>query len=239
MAIAFVNAAQGGQYNNSAGTVSTAAQNVTTGNAMVVFCTQQTATDHTTGTVTDTAGNTYTRVAAATVKNATNGHEITAFYSLNVIGNASNVTTCNFTGAGATGYVSVHALQFSGVATASALDAATATSFNTGAAATSITSGTFSTVQADEVSVSCSRVFVGTAAQTFTFGSEDGNYTIPTNGKDTEGVSAAQYNVFTATKTNTTASMSSVTSLARAISVMTFKGAAAAGGNPWHAYAQQ
>lgn len=128
MAIAFVNAG----YANPGSTASalTQTQNVTTGNALVVFVGWNTS-GVTVTSVTDTAGNTYTPLTQQASSTLAFGQ---AFYALNVTGNASNRVTVNFSGST---FCRVYCLQYSGVATTSAFDEEANTGVTSTSAATS------------------------------------------------------------------------------------------------------
>lgn len=148
MAIAFVGASTALDHTGTpAASVATPALSVTTGNLIVVgvrFAVAGAITG-----VTDTAGNTYVQRATITHSNSTT---IEIWTAENITGNANNVVTATYSPA--TLYWSIFQLEYSGIATSSSLDATSTAQ----SASAPITSGTFSTAQADEVIVSYSDV---------------------------------------------------------------------------------
>ncbi len=207
MSVTFVNAATSPSptFNNVAGGVSNDAQNVTAGNDLVVFATAKSAATDVTGNATcsDTAGNTFVRIAGASGICAVSGMQIIAFRALNCLGNAANVVTCDLGPTGLTNYVSIHVLQF---ATAHTFDTSTKGQLDSGSYATSFTSPAFSTALADAVAVMCGRIDDAIATGlTFTAGS---GFTIPANGTSGDGISAAEYQIYTALQSSVTAGMS-------------------------------
>lgn len=139
MAIAYVDGSTASSGASSASTLALPAINAATGNLIVVF--GQGASQDVTS-VADTAGNTYVQAGSTESGQA-------CFYAMNVIANAANVVTLTF--AASTDYRAGGVVQYSGLATTSAYDAAGA--FTTTAATTTHTTNTATTAQADEVVV--------------------------------------------------------------------------------------
>lgn len=159
MAIAFVNAASG--ISNLGGGTTTSyalpATSLTAGNLIVVCINGQPPdvnSDYVTS-IADTAGNTYTRISGKA--NGSSDARMEVWYAKNVAGNASNIVT--FTLGVSIAYYSGCSVQYSGLDTSAPLDA-TATGNGSG---TSVTSGSFTTIVADEVLVACAAVFNGGA----------------------------------------------------------------------------
>lgn len=117
MAIAFVNRANDG---NTAGatTMAAPATSHTTGNALIAIVYSTWASAASDSTVADTAGNTYTPVAAGVVQQGNNAVEI--FYAYNITGHASNVVTATY--ADTVSYRAITVLQFSGLGTSDPLE---------------------------------------------------------------------------------------------------------------------
>lgn len=164
MAIAYVNGAQ--SYSTFLGTsIAAPATSHTSGNLIVVIgtCRGGDGTDIT--SITDTAGNTYTRITG-TYNSFAGGIEI--WYAKNITGNASNVVTINFNGSYSYRGIRVH--QYSGCDTTSPLDqSAVGTGTSTAPATASVT-----TTQANEVLVGGDGLWL---SQTHTAGT---GYTIRT-----------------------------------------------------------
>ncbi len=140
-AIAYVNSSTKTDFVLATSQAATAL-NVTTGN-MVIGCSQNAVTGDSL-TMTDNASNTYT--ALAVQNRATDDYAVTCFYTLNATGNAALVLT--LTSTGVKNFYNFLVLQYSGVATASALDVT-----NKGAKATSasIQSQAFTTATASQL----------------------------------------------------------------------------------------
>lgn len=119
--IAFVNAT-GANNASSAGTIATPAFSVTAGNTIIVSVSSYTATKQTVSSITDTAGNTYTRCGNREAGDASHDQEV--WVAANILGNASNVVTVTFSGSAAWRYVI--AAQYSGLATSSPYDVGSA-----------------------------------------------------------------------------------------------------------------
>jgi len=143
--------------------------------------------------VSDTAGNTYTAVAASTFVAAIGNLRV--FYAKNITGNASNVITVTLSGGDFTGIV---AHQYSGLHTTSPLD--THTIKTSAVNQTSITSDAWNIVQ--------SGVIFGFATQnanpTYTAGS---NYIL--SGNDGSNAAQGEYRINLTPITGETTSMSS------------------------------
>ncbi len=119
--IAFVNAT-GANDATSALTIATPALSVTAGNTIIVSVSSYTATKRTVSSITDTAGNTYTRCGNQEAGDASHDQEV--WVAANILGNASNVVTVTFSGSAAWRYVI--AAQYSGLATLSPYDVGSA-----------------------------------------------------------------------------------------------------------------
>ncbi len=143
MVIAFVNGAQ--NFLTATGiSIAAPATNHTSANLIVVIgsCGGGDATNIT--SITDTAGNTYTRINGAFDSFAGN---VEIWYAKNIIGNASNIVTTNFNTTYIDRGIRVH--QYSGCDTTAPLDQS---AVGTGASATP-TTASVTTTQADEVIV--------------------------------------------------------------------------------------
>lgn len=115
MAIAVVNRTEG-YAGGSIPSINCAAANHTTGNLIYVWVNTQNG--GVSGTVTDTAGNTYTQIGTPTQENPTGGTNWESqFYAKNITGNASNVV--KFTASGIANYTAIAAYQVSGCDTVS------------------------------------------------------------------------------------------------------------------------
>ncbi len=145
MAYALVNST-GTQYSSGTSIVSSAF-NLTSGNLLVVCATGDNNVD--VSSISDTAGNTFTR--AGTLVTVTNGSSnviwSTIFYVLSATGNASNVVTVNMTGNPSS--ARTFTLQYSGTSGV-ALDV---TGSGTTSNGTTITSGSFSVTNSNNVSI--------------------------------------------------------------------------------------
>lgn len=147
-----------GAENYSAGAVSSLATGstavLTAGDLNVVCLGFLTLDGATVSSVTDTAGNTYS-LAKATFNQGSSVHKVEIWYTLNATGHATNTVTVNLAG-GTTGSVfGLVTAEYSGVATASALDA-TAGSGTDGAL--SVDSEAFTTSQSGELITTCARI---------------------------------------------------------------------------------
>ncbi len=149
MAIAFVNAGNGVNFGGGGFTAMAAgAVSLSAGNTLIASVRfYPGGSDPGAGavtSVTDTAGNTYVR-AVRTYAPPSNGSDVEIWYALNTTANASNVVTFNLNASYA--YWEVNTAQYSGLATSGALDKTA-----TGAAnSTVVTSGAYTTTQADEL----------------------------------------------------------------------------------------
>lgn len=144
MAIVFINAA-GGNATTSASTVASNALSVSAGNTLIVCVTNYTSNGAVVTGITDTAGNTYTRCGATVGGDAQHTQEI--WYASNVIGNASNVVTVQFSALAT--YRTMAVVQYSGLAASNTYDVgSTGTLTPSG---TTHTTTTATTTQADEL----------------------------------------------------------------------------------------
>ncbi len=172
--------------------IGTAAFNASAGNLIVVGC-RNSFSNGMVVTVSDTALNTYTPITSA----SQSGNDLFSnFYAKNITGNATNVVTCHYDNAGQ--YISVQALQYSGASTSAPLDAFASGTATAGSS--SVTSSTFSTVSATEISVCMGAN--SNVSNTYTAGA---GYTL--RGTNT-GLSFTEDQQFTVTKTNVTCSVS-------------------------------
>jgi hypothetical protein len=151
MAIARVNTSL--NFPNSGADLLSTAKSLTAGNAIIVALCIECASTTTLSTVTDTAGNTYTKLART---NLFSFEDVIFCYALNCTGNASNVVTATFNEA--LGYGECFTAQYSGVATVSAQDGTVQS--NSGNSATAST-GSISTANADDVLVAAIKTFSG------------------------------------------------------------------------------
>lgn len=155
MAIARVNFSAPVAWSDAASDTTFAAPafNVTTGNTLIVaaWC-YATAGQSVTG-ITDTAGNTYTKVDH--VFHATDLYRGEFWYAKNIIGNASNVVTATYSATVA--YRAVAVVQYSG------LDSTTPFELTAkGTGSSSATTSTFTTTSPDAVHLLISRLgYVG------------------------------------------------------------------------------
>lgn len=151
MAIAYVNSGAGGVDTVAGTSISASAISAITGNFIVVSVRAYSIKDNFVSSVTDTAGNTYTK--ATSILQSGDGLEL--WYAYNITGNASNVITANLDGSYRYRYII--AAQYSGVYTGGDPLDVTATGGHAGGSA-SITSGTFTTTQADELVVASATI---------------------------------------------------------------------------------
>lgn len=124
--------------------LSATAKSTTTGNALIVFVKWENAASEQVTSVTDTAGNTYTQITEFTHSSGTEPAGA-LFAAYNITGNASNVTTVNFSAAPAILYSRVMVEEFSGLATSSVEDGTVQTNSGTG---TSYSTSNITTSQA-------------------------------------------------------------------------------------------
>jgi hypothetical protein len=120
-------------------TITLPATSHTTGNCIVVFTRDSTLIP---STITDTAGNTYTKLA----ENTTQDPHMSVWIAKNITGNASNVISLNFSGS--TAYVWGYSIEYSGLDASSPEDTY---GTNTQTATTDCQSSSLSTAQSSEV----------------------------------------------------------------------------------------
>jgi hypothetical protein len=228
MAIAYVNSGTGRDYSGpSSAALTAAATSLTTGNAIIVGARFYDPTGTVTvSSVTDTAGNTYIQGPPKFASGT--GEHLVIWHALNVTGHASNVVSVNLSAA--VQFWGVVTAQYSGIATSSAYDT-TATALNGGA---TMTTGAFTTAQAEEVIFAVAQV--ANTGQTWTAGS---GYTI--RAQDASNVTVVQDKIVLAIQTGVTTSIDcSDAGTTKSMLVATFKAAAGGGGgtpNPWYYYA--
>jgi hypothetical protein len=229
MAITGINSGHGSDYTGGApSSLTAAATSLTTGNDIIVGARWFNPGGGTTVvSVTDTAGNTY--VPGPAKFDSGSGEQLVILGAFNVTGHASNVVSVNLS-AGVQ-YWGVLTRQYSGLAALSAYDA-TATDATFG---TTLTSGAFTTAQADELIICLAQV--ANTGTTWTAGS---GYAIQV--QDASQVTVFQDQIVSSIQTGVTAALtSSDGSSSKSLLVATFKAAAGGGGtaNPWYYYAQQ
>jgi hypothetical protein len=218
MAIAFVNSAEGHDYTGAAGgSIAAAALNVTTGNLLVASIRGNDSSATGVSSLTDTASNTWTRATSILSNDGIVGHEL--WYCKNATGNASNVVTANFSGVPT--YRGIVVAQYSGVDTSAPLDA-TATGKTSGAS--TVSSGSLSTVQADEVLIAA-----GTYENTFSLTwTADTGFTIDI--QDSQTALMLSRKIVSSTQSGITITNTISTSEPQSIVVATFKAAGGGGG---------
>ncbi len=223
MAIAYVNSTSGADFGGGGFTnLTTAAFSVSAGNLIVAGMRVYRSTDPGSGavsSVTVTDGNTYVR-AVRTYFPASDGSDVEIWYAENIGGHATNVVSFNMNNSNYQ-YWSVVAAQYSGLATSSALDT---TATGSQASGTSVTSGAFTTTQADEVLISI-QTYDAATGQVWTQGS---GYTDRIN--DTAEVLMLQDKIVSAIQTTVTASASIPVSRNLTQAVATFKAPGGGGG---------
>lgn len=202
----------------TAATASTVTYTSTAGSLLVVGCSQN-VNNTSTLTVSDSAGNTWTQAGTYST-GATGTHESAMFY----VANASAVTsvTCTWSGS-ISGRVDVTLYEFTGADTSSPLDT-TVNSANSGTG-TSLTSGTFTTANANDALV----YWVSTAGNPGTW-TPGAGYSFNTNGNGARG--AMQAEIVSSIQTSQTTSMSWVNSLSSDSVFAAFKAASGGGGGP-------
>lgn len=153
MPIAYVNGTSNSDVDTPATTLALPALSVTTGNCIVLVIVGRDATagDRAVSSISDTAGNSYSRLGAQ-YDNATYTARAEIWAAFNITGNASNVITVTYGGTCNERYVC--AAQLSGVATSSAHDTGYAPAGNTDAA-TPYTTTAATTAAANEWVIGC------------------------------------------------------------------------------------
>ena len=218
-AIAYVNAASHDTGGVGGTQVSAPATSHTTGNLLYVTVMMDTYCGGRTVSVSDTASNSYTQIGTVLDSGFTCQAQ---FYAKNITGNANNVVAATWSLESA--HLAISVLQFSGVDSASPLDASAT---GTATSATLVTSGTFSTATANQVLVAGGASY--DYSRTWT---ADTGYTIPSGASTEYAVSTAQYQIVSSTQNNVTADLTvSSSSAALSIMVATFK-EASGGGSP-------
>lgn len=172
MAIAFVSTGSGNGSSAST-TLALSAINLASGN--FVCATFKSEGGVTLSSVADTAGNTYTLLTGTTY--AVGDAALTGAYAMNTASHATNVVTGTFSGSAS--WRQGGCIQYSGVATTSALDVQ---GYNSATSGTAVSSGAVTTTQNDEVCVGfvgsytgetySSRLINGAAANTRVTGSD-------------------------------------------------------------------
>lgn len=219
MAIAFVNSTTGGNSSGSpVATIAAAAASHTAANCLAVSVSWY-AAGVTISSVTDTAGNTYTARTRVDVPGYDDRLQI--FYAYNISGNASNVVTATFSASAP--YVAIAVEQYSGILT-------TGTPYDTEASGTdnlttqTLTSGAFTTSQADEL------IYVALYAPNPTSLTAGSGYTLRENlfNGSSAGV---EDKIVASIQTSVTATATTQVLVSRwAIAVATFKATVGGGG---------
>lgn len=120
-----------GAIDSDTSSLAAAAKSTTTGNFLVVYIKWENAAQPVVTSVTDTAGNTYAELVE--FSHPTGSEPSGAlYYAANITGNASNVTTVNFSAGPSVLYSRVIVEEFSGVATSSVTDGSTLTNSGSG-----------------------------------------------------------------------------------------------------------
>jgi macrolide-specific efflux system membrane fusion protein len=148
MAITRVNFQVGGP--GSGASVATSAGSHTATNTVIAVVSWEGSGTLT--SVTDTAGNTYTK---KTERRQTAADAVQVAYAFNITGNAANVVTANFSGT--IDFSSIRALQYSGLTTTDPFDVEAGGN----GSSTAATSGSVSTNQADELLINAAVNFGG------------------------------------------------------------------------------
>lgn len=215
MAIAFVSGtATATSQNGSASSIASTAQSHTTGNLIVVGVRWLRSSSQDSNTPTDTAGNTYALISQVD----RSSDRIEMWYAYNVTGNASNVVTVTFTAAAT--YRVIGVVEFSGVLTAS--DPKDQAPTGGGAAATSVSTGSFTPAESNEVSIAWSQC--ANIPNTWT---PDTSYTSAVQDSDT--ICMMQYLINPATSSQTVTATTGG-GQTKSILAVTFKQASGGGG---------
>jgi hypothetical protein len=210
--------ATGSNYSGSTtSSLTTAAFNSTGSNFVVVGVRYNQDSGETISSVTDTAGNTYQLASGAVDTFA--GARMELWYAMNATSHASNVVTVNM--GAAVDYWTVNVAAYSGMATASAFDAVA--TGQEGSGGNDVTTGTFTTAQADELIVGVSAI---TVSGTWSVGT--GLTTIRV--QDGLSVVALADAIVSSIQTGVTATMTNTSTTSKHLVVATFKAAAAASG---------
>lgn len=215
-----------GGTNAGATTASSAAFSASNGNLLVVAVRGFVAVASITG-VTDTAGNTFTQIPGSSVFSSGLAGA-TMFYAKNITGNAANVVVGHFNTSAAANGICVW--QVLGALTTSPLDTS---SFGTASAASTVTSGSYSTGQSTEIV--CVMATSNTTGLTF---SGQSGYTLDSNGFPT-GVGGqycgAEHIIFNSTQNAITSSMGLSPAENAILTLAAFKAAPVAAGSvrPW------
>lgn len=139
MAITRVSFAKGGVAGTGSATLTTTPFSAVAGNTIIVLVRTSTITTGSVSSVTDTAGNTYTRIGASTQFAA----GLFAYAASNITANASNIVTATMDASHT--FCWVAAIQYSGTNLA-----VTATATSSNVAATDLVTNSFSTAAANE-----------------------------------------------------------------------------------------
>lgn len=219
--IAYVGSTSGDNYSGSTTTTPAAsAFSVSTGHAIIVGIRYVRTAAEAVSSCSDTASNTYQSAGAS----VNDGFDtiLELWYALGVTANASNVVTCTMSAAVA--YWGVVAADYSGIATTSAFDQAATGVENSGGV--TVTSGSFTTTQADELIVGVAQTNILDA----TWSTGTGLSTIRVQG--TSNITMLADAIVSTIQTGATATMSNSASNAKTLAVATFKAAAVTPSSP-------
>lgn len=203
---------------SAATSIACPAISTTTGNLLVIFF-RQSGNTNLPSSVADTAGNTFHGNGQADISGV-GGDAITHYYAYNITGNASNVVTVTW--GGNESFRAITCLEFSGVGSSDPLDQVVTTRQSS---STSITSGSVTTTQNDEIIA----IGVGTGSTSATY-TPDTGYTLgPTvTSKD----AASEYKVVSSIQGGITPAMSADVTTNWGMVVATFKSNSGGGGTP-------
>jgi len=148
-ALAFVNCKGAGSAGSSVSTLQSGAISATAGNAVYIYAVFKAACGASTLTVSDLDSDTFTAIGSK-VANASGAMCSYMWYCKNLVGNASEKYTVNWTGGGSAP-LSFSVIQFSGQDTSSPFDQTATPGF--GNVATTATTGTWTTTSANEIMV--------------------------------------------------------------------------------------
>jgi hypothetical protein len=186
--------------------------NVASGNLLVCGTRQGTDTTNPTS-ITDTAGNTFTRITGS--NSASGANLTTLWYAKNATANASDTITANWGGAGEA-YASIHCIQYSGASTSAPLDQSTN---GTGSTTCQVNSAAFTTTVANEAIVAT--FLTGSLSNTFSNSCQSSIYTIELTGPS--GMSGMMDQIVTSIQTGVTAGVNAAGGSAITMAVASFK----------------
>ena len=204
-------------------TIASNVLNTTAANLLVVGTRQSGNVD--VPIITNVAGDTWNEVGCKDI--TTHGDGLTClFYAMNINHSAVDVITATW--ADPQQFRVIFTIEYSGLKTSGALDAAPAPVDSGGLGVLTLATGAFSTVQASEVLVG----MVGTASliATYTAGPESGGYSIVQSSSQNDA--AIEDNIVAVIQVGVTASISWNDSATASFIVASFKAAGGGGGGP-------